>query len=104
MCSKKIIVKIGIVQGMIIMFLSIMIYVRPNMELDVDLSQWQSRYISFMDNVWAVSEGEIQEQNVDLIYGPYVNATRGGIALGFIIIVRKINDYKYMQIQEKWHM
>ncbi len=81
MCSKKIIVKIGIVQGMIIMFLSIMIYVRPNMELDVDLSQWQSRYISFMDNVWAVSEGEIQEQNVDLIYGPYVNATRGGYSV-----------------------
>ncbi len=75
--SKKIVVIIGIFELMIVMFLSIMIIVKPEIELDVDLNQWQSRYISFMDNVWAVSEGEIQEQNVDLIYGPYLSATGG---------------------------
>lgn len=75
---KRVIVITVFIELLILTSLVIMVANRSKITLNVDLSQWQSKYISFVDNVWSVMEGDIQEEKVDLIYGPYVYITRGG--------------------------
>ncbi len=77
--SKRVIVITVFIELLILASLMIMVANRSKITLNVDLSQWQSKYISFVDNVWSVMEGDIQEERVDLIYGPYVHATGGGV-------------------------
>lgn len=76
---KRVIVITVFIELLILTSLVIMVANRSKITLNVDLSQWQSKYISFVDNVWSVMEGDIQEEKVDLIYGPYVYITRGGV-------------------------
>lgn len=75
--SKRVIVITVFIELLILASLMIMVANRSKITLNVDLSQWQSKYISFVDNVWSVMEGDIQEEKVDLIYGPYAYITRG---------------------------
>ena len=68
--SKRVIVITVFIELLILASLMIMVANRSKITLNVDLSQWQSKYISFGDNVWRVMEGDIQEERVDLIYVP----------------------------------
>ncbi len=93
--SKRVIVITVFIELMILAGLMIMVANRSKITLDVDLSQWQSRYISFVDNVWSVAEGDIQEEKVDLIFGPYVYAARGGYT---VEVNYKCEDNQQLQV------
>lgn len=45
-------------------------------QIDVSLSEWQSKYIEYKDNGWYV-DSSICNKDVDLLYGPYIHLDKG---------------------------
>lgn len=76
--QNRIILLVGVVELVILFVFAIIIVRQPIVEVDTDLSQWSSKYISFENGSWSVNAGELNVGEIDLIYGPYVECTRGG--------------------------
>ena len=87
MLKKKLIIAIIIelfIIGCVGMFM--LKKIPPREVLSPDLSAWESRYSSFADGVWHVDEEtfpseEEGEEEVDLIYGPYMTLPVGSYSI-----------------------
>lgn len=59
--------------------------------LDIDLSEWSSKYIDY-NNGWRVKDGEVTDNDVNLMFGPYKTLKEGKYVVDI--------DYKAEQNQE----